>query len=36
MDVIIKTNILSNIYDDYFKNVISGVFSADLARSPSF
>ena len=23
---IIKTNILSNIYDDYFKNVTSGVF----------
>ena len=24
---IIKTNILSNIYDDYFKNVISGVLT---------
>ena len=36
---IIKTNILSNIYDDYFKNVTSGVltsFSFDLAWWPSF
>ena len=36
---IIKTNILSNIYDDYLKNVTSGVltkFSADLAWWPSF
>ena len=24
---IIKTNILSNIYDDYFKNVTSGVLT---------
>ena len=36
---IIKTNILSNIYDDYLKNVTSGVltrFSFDLAWWPSF
>ena len=36
---IMKTNILSNNYDDYFKNVTSGVltrFSADLARWPIF
>ena len=41
---IIKTNILSNIYDDYLKNVTSGVltrFSFDMAwiydpKSPSF
>ena len=36
---IIKTNILSNIYDDYLKNVTSGVltkFSADLAWWSSF
>ena len=36
---IIKTNILSNIYDDYLKNVTSGVlkrFSFDLACWPSF
>ena len=36
---IIKTNTLSNIHDDYLKNVTSGVltkFSADLAWWPSF
>ena len=36
---IIKTNILSNIYDEYLKNVTSGVltmFSLDLAWWPSF
>ena len=36
---IIQTNILSNIYDDYLKNVTSGVstrFSFDLAWWPSF
>ena len=35
---IIKTNILSNIYDDYFKIVTSGVLTVFcwLARSPSF
>ena len=36
---IIKINILSNIYDDYFKNVSGRVltrFSADLARWPNF
>ena len=36
---IIKTNILSNIYDDYLKNVTSGEltwFSFDLAWWPSF
>ena len=36
---IIKTNILSNIYDDYLKNVTSEVltrFSFDLAWWPSF
>ena len=36
---IIKTNILSKIHDDCFKNVTARVltrFSADLARWPSF
>ena len=35
---IIKTNILSNIYDDYLKNVTSGVlrFSFDLSWWPIF
>ena len=33
---LIKTNILSNIYDDYFKNVECKQFSADLAWWPSF
>ena len=36
---IIKTNILSNIYDNSLKNVTARVltkFSADLARWPSF
>ena len=36
---LIKTNMLSNIYDDYLKNVTSGVltsFSFDLAWWPSF
>ena len=36
---IIKINILSNMYDDYLKNVTSGVltkFSFDLAWWPSF
>ena len=36
---IIKTNILSNIYNNYLKNVTAGVltrFSFDLAWWPSF
>ena len=36
---IIKTNILSNIYDDYLKNVTSGVLTSfffDLAQWHSF
>ena len=36
---IIKTNMLSNIYGDYFKNVTSGVltcFSTDLSWWPTF
>ena len=36
---IIKTNILSKIHDDHFKNVTSKVltrFSFDLTRWPSF
>ena len=39
LDLEIKTNILSKIHDDCFKNVTAGVltrFSADLARWPSF